>query len=248
VGDAPSNRHGDKRRAWESRIWRLAFLLTGSVENAARVVERVLLARQDLMTIDDPARIDRLVALHVTERSNRKRAGGKRLSLGAYINASSARKSLSARLAEAPDVALPDEARQLHNLALKLGQQPRLAWILADVEGVDLLWTAKAMDCSKSAAGMHLDAARTALTKALAETGDESASSAEQPEASEHLKHELEDGANALRRAMDKIDPGPYLEAVKSGVRERRAGRIAAAVMLIALITLAIKIAYDLVT
>ena len=227
--------NGNRRQAWESRVWRLAYLLTGSAEGAGHVVERVLMARQNLLTVTDPARIDRLVALHTRERSGRSRAGRRRFSLGAYTAAANARRVLDSRMASAPEITLSGSAKRLHELVLALDHQPRLAWVLAHLEQVDEIWLAKAMDCSKTAARVHLSNAEKSLLEAASTRGESKAPASV-----------IDHGLQSLREAIDAIDPGPYLEAARADIRERRVGRIALAVILLGAAVVAARIIYDL--
>jgi len=226
----------DRRRAWESRLWRLAYLLTGSAEGAGHVLERVLMARPNLTSIVATARVDRLVALHTRERTGRTRAGRRRFSISAYTAAAKARRVLDDRLASAPEVILPGSARRLHDLVLALDHQPRLAWLLTHIEQVDEVWMAKAMDCSKNAARVHLARAEKALLATVSSQGE-----------SDDPASTIHEGVRSLREAADAIDPGPYLEAARADIRERRVGRIAVALIVVAVMAFAVKVVLDLV-
>jgi hypothetical protein len=121
----------DQRRAYEARVWRLAFLLTGYTSAASELIGRVLRAQPDVLSVD-PSRLDRLVILQAREWAARRRG----------LQASSPPLS-------------PEGARTL-TAALGMNHQLLEAWVLARVDGMEGLSVSRAMDCSNTAAANHL--------------------------------------------------------------------------------------------
>src|SRR4051812_8310085 len=101
-----------QRRAYEARIWRLAFLLTGDAQAANRLIVRVLRAQPDVLSVE-PARLDRLVILQAREWSKRRPAGA------------------------AAGPPLSPEAAEVLTVALGMNHQLLEAWILARVDGME---------------------------------------------------------------------------------------------------------------
>lgn len=93
-----------------------------------------------------------------------------------------------------------------------LPAQPLEAWLLRRVEQMDEVAAAQAMDCSKTALRLHLEAADHLL-----------AEHADHPDAL----------AAELRRRADALDPAPVLEAWRSGRRKRRRMLLVAAAILV---------------
>lgn len=159
--------------AFERRIWRLAFLLTGDGAVAADVIDAVLRDQPDPASLE-PARLDRLVVLHTREARSR-RAGG------------------------APP--LPDsKAARALQAVVTLEHQPREAWVLTHLDDLEELRVSRAMDCSRTAAARHLEAAEGAMKAAL---GADLAACVE-----------------ALRRAADDLDPVAII--MRQRARRRR--------------------------
>lgn len=163
----------EQRAALERRVWRLAFLLTGDGAGAAVLVDRVLDAQEDPASLE-PARLDRLVIQQARGLARVQRAK-------AEITDAGARRALEA--------------------ALSLEHQPLEAWVLARVDDVDDLWLGRAMDCSKSAARNHLNAAEERM-KAVLGAGY---------------------GADvaALKRFADGLDAGPIIASERAARRKR---------------------------
>ena len=129
----------DRREAYERRVWRLAFLLTGGHEAAcARIVAAVLDAQPDVRRLD-PARLDRLVVL-------------------------SARRRRVAPPSPPPDA---PPGQTLLAAAGRMPRQMLEAFLLIRIDGLDLMPAAKAMDCSKTATQRHLDRANEAMAEAF---------------------------------------------------------------------------------
>lgn len=168
-------------RAVERRIWRLAFLLTGDPDRAATLIDDVLGTGSDPATLE-PARLDRLIVLR--SRESTKAAGAP---------------------TPTPVAGMPPEAARTLGAALKLPPQPLEAWVLARVDELDALHMSRAMDCSKTAAGHHLEAADEAMRKALADRFDA--------------------GLAALRAFADSLDLGPIIAHHRARVRRRRQRR-----------------------
>jgi DNA-directed RNA polymerase specialized sigma24 family protein len=124
----------DQLRAYQRRVWRLAYLLTGNAPGAAALVDRVIRAQPDLMNLE-PARLDRLVIQH-------------------------AREVPTAPILAAASLPEPDpEIRRTLEAVIRLPEQPREAWVLARVDELDELHISRAMDCSRTASMHHLAAA-----------------------------------------------------------------------------------------
>lgn len=87
----------------------------------------------------------------------------------------------------------------------QLPAQSREAFVLSRVDAVDDLWLARAMDCSKTAARTHLDAASRLLIAA---------------------GHEPDALAAQLRKAADAIDPAPILAHARAQHRSAKRRRL----------------------
>lgn len=124
----------EQREAYERRVWRLAYLLSGGDElGAGRIVTEVVDTRRKLEAVE-ASRLDRLVVL----AARRLRSSGK---LG--------------RSKQAP----VDPGIAVLRQTLVLPYQSFEAWILARVDGLDEVATGRAMDSSRTAANTHLNAA-----------------------------------------------------------------------------------------
>ncbi|MCC6659647.1 MAG: hypothetical protein IT437_02050 [Phycisphaerales bacterium] len=163
-------------QGYERRIWRLAFLLTGDAERAAGVIETVLRDQPHPEGVD-AGRLDRLIILHAREVPR----------------------------GTVPAVGMGAEAARGMGVLLALPQQPREAWVLTRLDGLDELRVSRAMDCSRTAVARHLKAA------------------------DEQMGHRLGDALNrcvaALRREADAIDPAPLIAAALEKRRKDRLGR-----------------------
>lgn len=127
----------DRREAYEGRVWRLAWLLSGGREElCARVAAACLDARPDLEQLD-PAHLNRLVVL-------------------------AARRRVRAAPAVAPDA--PDAIRLLAAVC-SMNRQRTEAWIFSHIDGLGPMEMARAMDCSKTAALRHLERAEAELAQ-----------------------------------------------------------------------------------
>ncbi len=121
----------NQRRAYEARIWRLAFLLTGHPVAANQLIARVLRAQPDVLAVE-AVRLDRLVILQSREWAAR------------HARSVAASPPLDAVAAE------------VLTAALGLNHQLLEAWILARVDGMEGLSVSRAMDCSNTAVANHL--------------------------------------------------------------------------------------------
>src|SRR5215207_1672933 len=122
------------RAAYERRVWRLAYLLSGDPAGAAVLVDRVLRGQPDLASLE-PARLDRVVIQHARELPRRRGA--------------------------VPPITAPvpaGEVRKAMDALLSIPEQPREAWVLARVDELDELHFSRAMDCSRTASRNHLAA------------------------------------------------------------------------------------------
>lgn len=121
----------DAREAYYRRAYRLALLLTDSDSAALRILERVADHVPKPERSSD-ARFDRAViqsSRPVHEQSDRENSG----------DGLESRSDLS------------EDALQLWRLAHQLEPQPLEAWTLREVEGLDEVRAARAMDCSRNA-------------------------------------------------------------------------------------------------
>ncbi len=103
------------------------------------------------------------------------------------------------RIRPRPDASTPDATA--HARLLSLPPQPREAWILTRLDGLDELAVAKSMDCSRTAVRLHLSVAEQAL-------GQDA---------------EL---ALALARLSDSVKPGDDIATRESADREERRRRM----------------------
>lgn len=139
------SRDDAQRTAYEARVWRLAFLLTGRPEGANELIQRVLRAQPDVLSVE-PARLDRLVILQAREWSARRPGA----------------------VAASPPLE-PAGARTL-TAALGMSHQLLEAWVLARVDGMEGLSVSRAMDCSNTAAANHLAEADREMASRLGDT------------------------------------------------------------------------------
>jgi DNA-directed RNA polymerase specialized sigma24 family protein len=187
----PAAKH-NARSAAQARAWRLALLLTGAEDLATEVAIQVRRAQPKLEALD-PRRLDRLIVLRsreVVQRASRHASG--------------------ASTSAAPDAAAeaPPDARALLQALAAIEEQPREAWILARIDGLDEIEVARSMDCSKTAAARFLTEADAATVGG----GDGSASSL----------GNLGDRIEAVRRWLDSLSPQEAIEARLIRHRRRR--------------------------
>jgi hypothetical protein len=136
------------RDAYERRVWRLAYLLTGNAAGAALLADRIRRDQPNLEQLE-PARLDRVVIQHARE-----------------LHALTRRRHAPA--AAQPALREDPEFRSALNSVLALPEQPREAWVLARVDQVDELHMSRAMDCSRTAARNHLASADHLMSAASA--------------------------------------------------------------------------------
>lgn len=136
------------RSAWQRRAWRLALLLTGDASRAGDVVRA---ARRALRhgAPPDAAQLDRLIIQQLRVAARRR-----------------------PRTTQPHPQPTDPSARRLLEALHALPQQPREAWVLRRIDRLDERHTARAMDCSRTAAERHLAAADRALTSQLDQTLD----------------------------------------------------------------------------
>lgn len=214
------------QEAAERRAWRLAVLLTGDADVATRITESALESQPRLGDLPQ-SRVDRLIILRAREWA--QAAGAFHTRPGSRPG-SGPRRPLLTRLreshraargqrrqnasAEAPDQ--PDErsdplqlfagdAAPLRAALRDLTRQGQEAWILHELDGKDLLETARAMDCSRSAAARHIERARGAIT--------------------ERLGDKRRRATHALRAQAHALDPGVFISRRRAKVRRRRLAR-----------------------
>lgn len=189
----------DLADALQRRVIRLALLLTADPSRAADALSLILAANPDIRRIAE-SRIDRMVIQH-------------------------ARGELAGPApANQPDITLDhiltlsDPARRLWDAAARLEQQPREAWILRDLEQMDEIPTARAMDCS-----------RTAIE------------TVHRPHALNHLQAALADDYShalaSLHEALDALDPAPLIAiALTARAAAQRRRRITTFLLLFVLL------------
>ncbi|MFM9996649.1 MAG: hypothetical protein ACKVU4_12725 [Phycisphaerales bacterium] len=188
-----------RTRAVERRIWRLAFLLTADPDRAAALIDDVLDSGPDPATLE-PARLDRLIVLR-----SREGAGA------------------AGAATPTPVAGMSGEAARTLRAALKLPPQPLEAWVLARVDELDDLHVSRAMDCSRTAAGHHLEAADAAMRRSLADGFDA--------------------GLAALRAFADALDLGPIIAHHRALARRRRTRGSLIVIGVVGLVVLGVTVA-----
>lgn len=174
-------------------LWRRAWLLTGEADAAERVLTQVLSVRLDPRRLTRAQR-DRLIVQRSREVMSSRRGGVPGPGAGESANLSA-------------------EANQLLAAAWRLPRQSLEAWLLRDVEALEEIPAARAMDCSRTAMGRFREAALESLRPLL---GDQ-----------------YEGALAELHRAPGEADPEPALERIRSAVeRARRRRRLKTAVMI----------------
>ncbi|TVQ81653.1 MAG: hypothetical protein EA380_01175 [Phycisphaeraceae bacterium] len=181
----------DREDALQRRVIRLALLLTAEPRRAADALAIILSTNPDILRIGE-SRIDRMIVQH---------ARGEIAPLPAYSETTVSDVPLDAV------VSLTEPARRLWDACRTLEAQPREAWILRDLEEMDEIPTARAMDCSRTAIEtVHRPTALNLLREALADDYD--------PALAE------------LRTALERLDPEPMLAlahaAREHAIRRRR--------------------------
>jgi len=126
-----------------ARIWRIAFLMAGSTDDAERVLRGILRSRHDLRKLD-LVNLDRLVLQHTRE-----------------LLGNEPRVDLAGPSAGKP----ADNARSLFREIQSLRRQCLEAWVLTEIERLDDIHVARAMDCSRTAAQRYLESAREQLRR-----------------------------------------------------------------------------------
>lgn len=201
----------DREEALQRRVIRLALLLTAEPSRAADALAIILSTNPDILRIGE-SRIDRMIIQH-------------------------ARGELAPKTASVTDiplqtvVSLSEPARRLWNASRTLDTQPREAWILRDLEEMDEIPTARAMDCSRTAIeSVHRPAALNTLRQALPEDYDTA----------------LDD----LRAALERLDPDPMLVRARAArdrtLRRRRITTVILIGVLLACFALLTYILFDL--
>lgn len=169
----------DAREAYHRRAYRVALLLTDSDAWARRVLERVARAEARPERTSD-ARFDRAViqaCRPIHEDAARARGDGL-----------------------APMFALDGAPAALWSAVHDLEPQAREAWVLRELEQMDEVRAARAMDCSRNALErIHLAAARTVLRDRVGAPYDEALAS--------------------LRTALDGLDASPALAEIEGVLR-----------------------------
>lgn len=192
----------DARTAIERRTWRLAFLLTGNPDAASSLIERVFKIQKNPASLEPPL-LDRLI----------------------IQNARYLPKSTEVILPRIEGVFNTAPAAAALTAALSLSHQPLEAWVLRRIDDLDELHIARAMDCSKTAARLHLASADDRLTSKLG--------------------GQLLPAAAALRAYADALDPAPLIATYRVESRKRRIAKLkvraiiaAAAILILSFIIL----------
>jgi len=189
-------------------VWRRAALLTGDLGRAERVLVEVLRVQDNPLKLGR-ARRDRLIVQRARE-------------VGAQGDL------------ERPVLAgdgLSAEARQLLEAARALPKQSYEAWLLLEVEELEEIDGARAMDCSRTAMNRYRDAALDALRPLLGDGYD--------------------DALASLRRSAETLDPAPSLERIGGALerirRRRRLVSLAQVLLLAACLALLSWVGWDLI-
>lgn len=196
----PSPMPPSARTAIERRTWRLAFLLTGNPNAASSLIERVFKIQKNPASLE-PALLDRLI----------------------IQNARYLPKSTEVILPRIEGVFNTAPAAAALTAALSLPHQPLEAWTLRRIDDLNELHIARAMDCSKTAARLHLASADDRLTSLLGE--------------------KLLPSAAALRTYADALDPAPLITAYRHKARRRRIAKLKLWAIIVAAATLLISFA-----
>lgn len=149
----------------DRRAWRIALLLTGDAGRADAVMVRVLAAQPELEAIP-PSRRDRLVLLRARETM----AGGARkppIGLLERVRTAHLQRRGDEEAAAQREGVFSGVANALLQFSLRTPHQRHEALMLHRVEGMDLRETARAMDCSTTAAARHIEAAEQAVAEAM---------------------------------------------------------------------------------
>ena len=167
--------------AYERRVWRIALLLTDDAPGADSILEGVVRVQPDLAKVGD-TRLDRMVVL--AARGWRGSGPG----LGELLE-------------------LDEATGELWRAVGDLGEQAREAWVFRELEGMESIRAARAMDCSRTAMEqVHLEAARRVLDARLGEgvgpTTERLAGALAALDESPAMRSALECAAGARRDAM----------------------------------------------
>jgi hypothetical protein len=167
------------------RVWRLAFLLTGNGPGATGLIDHIQRLKRDPATLE-PSLLDRLI----------------------IQNARSIRRADSLNLPTTPTTpfGVVGLAADALNASLRLPRQPQEAWVLRRLDDLDDLHMARAMDCSKTAAKLHLNAADEVMAARLGPA--------------------FAAAVDALRQYADSLDPEPLILAHRGESRLRRRNRM----------------------
>jgi hypothetical protein len=167
------------------RVWRLAFLLTGNGPAATALIDQLRRTRRDPASLE-PALLDRVI----------------------IQNSRSLPKAAAVVLPTSPSTPFGSTGPAAEALAaaLRLPRQPLEAWVLRRLDDLDELHIARAMDCSKSAARLHLNSA------------DETMAS--------RLGPGLTAAVSALKKYADSLDPEPFILAHRDETRARQKARL----------------------
>ncbi len=212
----------DRLEAYERRAWRLAMLLTGDAQAAEAVVRTCIDAQKNPGQLTSPS-LDRLVVQaarnpHMTpaKRGFADRCRDRLAKAQADHRVRRGRPMLAIEpTANEAQTDFSPESRCILDVLRSLPHQQREAWILRQLDGVELIAATKAMDSSKTALARHLDLANEALRKEL---GDREA-----------------DLVAALKRDADALDPEPFINRRRSSRASRRAWRLRVAITAILL-------------
>ncbi len=205
-------------------------MLTGSTEHATSVVISVARSQKKLTALD-PTHLDRIVILHARdyEKAPARSSIDKFASLVARAWRSVAvippehDHEPHAPASPIPPSIDPDAAAVLARM-VEMDHQPREAWALARIDEVGEMWMARAMDCSRTAAAMHLGAADRHM-QTLFDNQAQFASA-----------------LSLLRQYLDGLDPLPIIDQPKAA-RKRMWLSIGVAAGVIALLIVSLVLA-----
>lgn len=184
----------ESREAYERRVWRVGLLLTDDSASAEAILAEVVGVQPALEKVGE-TRLDRMVVQASREEGLAPERGA---SLGEVVG-------------------LDDEAAAVWGAVRDLNPQSREAWVFRELEGLDPIRAAGAMDCSRTAIEeVHLAGACRVLEARLGEglgAGVESLRAA--------LGRLEESGAmrGALERAAENRERAVGRRRLVSGIR-----------------------------
>lgn len=206
-----------RQSAYEARIARTAFLLTGSVAGAVEVIDRVTRAQPNPENLSED-QIRRLVVIHAREWAGEvDRKGRAAHRRGVKTPRDGAPPSADANASTSGAVG-GASAAEVHAVALSMDRQHAEAWLFRHIEALDDPEISRATDSSNTAMRRHLDAAEITMHSRL---GDG-----------------LLDETAALRAYLQDLKTDSFIAAhrqLKAARRKRRLVVIGVIVIIVAL-------------